>query len=324
VLCARCFHATNHEGHNVSFFIAQQSGGCCDCGDEEAWRRDIRCPHHPPAGPSDPQDTTPRHITHPLPNTVPPAPNYAFRVTPPPGVKEAIRKTVAFALDFILDTLDYSPDTLSLPGDEADLRLQPSADPMLKDQYCVVLWNDDKHSFDEVAQILAELLGKPLAETKGIARRLDENGREIIEMGSNAGRLVEIAQALHHIDLGVTIRRAYDTFCEQVVGVMVEWLLDLTRARMGTDTLVIRECIAQELLAPRRRDAFTKHLTPPCALILEGEVPNAARMDTLLLYHTRLWRRPRLSLKEIYASVISVSRAHKLVIGSYLFSPSCF
>ena len=237
-------------------------------------------------------------------------------MTPPPGVKEAIRKTVAFALDFILDTLDYSPDTLSLPGDEAYLRLQPSADPMLKDQYCVVLWNDDKHSFDEVAQILAELLDKPLAETKAIARRLDENGREIIEMGSNAGRLVEIAQALHHIDLGVTIRRAYDTFCEQVVGVMVEWLLDLTRARMGTDTLVIRECIAQELLAPRRRDAFTKHLTPPCALILEGEVPNAARMDTLLLYHTRLWRRPRLSLKEIYASVISVSRAHKLVIGS--------
>jgi hypothetical protein len=72
VLCARCFHATDHTGHNVSFFIAQQSGGCCDCGDDEAWRKDIRCPHHPPAGPDDPQDTTSRLILKPISNETTP------------------------------------------------------------------------------------------------------------------------------------------------------------------------------------------------------------------------------------------------------------
>ncbi|KAH7906535.1 putative zinc finger in N-recognin-domain-containing protein, partial [Hygrophoropsis aurantiaca] len=43
VLCSRCFQASNHSDHNVSFFIAQQSGGCCDCGDAEAWRATIGC-----------------------------------------------------------------------------------------------------------------------------------------------------------------------------------------------------------------------------------------------------------------------------------------
>ncbi|KDR68822.1 hypothetical protein GALMADRAFT_1032198 [Galerina marginata CBS 339.88] len=317
VLCSRCFHATDHATHNVSFFIAQQSGGCCDCGDAEAWRTDIRCPHHPPAGPGDPQDTTPRLILKPLPNELPPAPNYPFRVSAPPDLKDSMRRTIGFALDFLLDTLDYSPDEPTVPANEADLRLQPSADPMMKDQYCIVLWNDDKHSFDEVTKLLVDMTNRTQEDAAALVRRVDDQGREIIDMNSNVARLLETAQAITQVDLGVTIRRAYDTFCEQVVGVIIEWLLDLTRSRLGTDTLVIREALAAELLSPRRRDSFTKHLTPPSALNLDSEVPNATRIDTLLLYHTRLWKRPRLSLKEVYASVISVSRAHKLAIAGH-------
>ena len=33
--------------HNLSFFIAQQSGGCCDYGDAEAWRQSTDSPCHP-------------------------------------------------------------------------------------------------------------------------------------------------------------------------------------------------------------------------------------------------------------------------------------
>jgi E3 ubiquitin-protein ligase UBR1 len=36
-----------------------------------------------------------------------------------------MRKTVAYALDFILDTLDYSPDEPSVPAGEADLDSSP-------------------------------------------------------------------------------------------------------------------------------------------------------------------------------------------------------
>lgn len=264
---------------------------------------------------------TPRMILKPLPDELPPAPNYSFRVPITSDLRESMRKTIAFALDFLLDTLDYSPDEPSVPGNEADLRLQPSADPMMKDQYCIVIWNDDKHSYEEVAKLLVDMTNRTPEEASEVVRRIDEQGRDIIDTNSNAVRLLETAQAIAQIDLGVTIRRAYDTFCEQIVSVIIEWLLDLTRSRLGTDTLTIRECLAAELLSPRQMNSFTKHLQPNTALNLEGEIPNPTRIDTLLLYHTRLWKRPRLSLKEIYASVISVSRAHKLAIGVFqLFS----
>ena len=56
----------------------------------------------------------------------------------PTELQGATRKTVAYAFDFILDALDYSRDEPSVTAGEVDLRLQPSADPMVKDKFCVV------------------------------------------------------------------------------------------------------------------------------------------------------------------------------------------
>ncbi|KAL3922278.1 MAG: hypothetical protein SGILL_002291 [Bacillariaceae sp.] len=48
VLCHNCFKQSNHEGHDVAFYHAQ-AGGCCDCGDPDAWDPAGFCPHHGPA-----------------------------------------------------------------------------------------------------------------------------------------------------------------------------------------------------------------------------------------------------------------------------------
>jgi len=225
-----------------------------------------------------------------------------------------MRRTVGYALDYLLDTLDYSPDEPSIPANEADLRLQPSADPMQKDQYCIVLWNDDKHSFDEVIQLLCDTTNRERADASNLAHSIDENGREIVDMNTNAVRLLEIAQIISKIELGVTVRRAYDTFREQVSMVIIEWLVDLTRSRLGTDILVIREAIAAELLSPRRRES-NMYGSGPQIPDLSTDVPNPCRVDWLFLYHTRLWKKPRMCLKEMYASTLTLSHSHKIAIG---------
>ncbi|PWN27822.1 hypothetical protein BDZ90DRAFT_232210 [Jaminaea rosea] len=48
VQCAPCFNASIHvrEGHDVVFSVSSSSGGCCDCGDEEAWKQDVCCGYH--------------------------------------------------------------------------------------------------------------------------------------------------------------------------------------------------------------------------------------------------------------------------------------
>lgn len=318
-MCARCFHATNHEDHNVTFYIAQQSGGCCDCGDQEAWRQNIGCRFHPPAS---------SHQAHIIDETTPKASLRALTSlnTPllhtdhssiSPELLDSMSRTVAYALDFILDTLDYSPDEATVPTSEEALIAQPTADPLKKDLYAVIVWNDDKHSFDEVIRHLADNCGCTPEEAMIHTTKIDEHGRDIVEMNGYSPRLLEIAQAIARIDLGVSVRRSYDTFREQIAAVLIEWLLDLTRCRLESNTLILREVIASELLAPRRKDIHSLLQNPECAKVLQ-EVNNPARLDWMFLYHTRLWKKPRLSLKEIYVSVLTLSHEHKLAVGEFL------
>jgi hypothetical protein len=57
------------------------------------------------------------------------------------------------------DTLDYSLDEPIVPPNEADLRLQPSADHNERSD-CIVLWNDDKHSFGEVTKLIMDMTNR--------------------------------------------------------------------------------------------------------------------------------------------------------------------
>jgi E3 ubiquitin-protein ligase UBR1 len=89
-----------------------------------------------------------------------------------------MHRTIAFAIDFVLDVLDYSPDETSIPTNETDLRLQPTADPMMKDVFCLVLWNDGKHPFNEVKTVILELPGRGSGpdrekEVEALVRRLE-------------------------------------------------------------------------------------------------------------------------------------------------------
>jgi E3 ubiquitin-protein ligase UBR1 len=54
---------------------------------------------------------------------------------------------------------------------------------------------------------------------------------------------------------------------------------------------------------------------PSEVLSIETEVSDAVRITWLYLYHTKLWKKPRLSLNEIYAAVLGLSHRHKLSVG---------
>lgn len=49
VICDNCFHNSNHDGHEV-YFHRTTPGGCCDCGDAEAWKIEGCCQLHRPTG----------------------------------------------------------------------------------------------------------------------------------------------------------------------------------------------------------------------------------------------------------------------------------
>ena len=50
VICDDCFQHSNHDGHEV-YFHRTTPGGCCDCGDREAWQISGCCEQHRPVDP---------------------------------------------------------------------------------------------------------------------------------------------------------------------------------------------------------------------------------------------------------------------------------
>ncbi|OAV90000.1 hypothetical protein PTTG_07448 [Puccinia triticina 1-1 BBBD Race 1] len=107
-LCARCFLASDHTGHDVTYSIHANGCGCCDCGDEEAWKTDIRCKYHCLS------------TDQPAANHQTPPPKTTSSSTPPEPLpspcKELIQEIVAIALDFLLITVDRSPEDMRPPA----------------------------------------------------------------------------------------------------------------------------------------------------------------------------------------------------------------
>jgi len=135
-------------------------------------------------------------------------------------------------------------------------------------------------------------------------------------MGDDLIRLLDIGIRLNQIDLGVTTRRSYDALREQASGIIIEWLLDLTRSKLGSDPFVLRELVTAQLLSPRTKgNQVTNFNRDPSKGHLDGA--NPARLDWFFLYHARLWKKPRLSLKQMYVSIITLGHEYKLVMGMF-------
>jgi E3 ubiquitin-protein ligase UBR1 len=165
IMCAKCFYATEHTGHVVTFCISQQPGGSCDCGDPEVWRHPINCPHHHP----DSSNAALKARKKQGPNM-----SSAFR--------ESMGRVIGCALDFLLDVLDYSPEDTTLPTSHEALVAQLSADPLQKEYWAIVLWNDEKHSYDEAVAHLQHMTGCNLQQATAVVLRTDEEVHDLFQL----------------------------------------------------------------------------------------------------------------------------------------------
>ncbi|CAG7852362.1 E3 ubiquitin-protein ligase ubr1; AltName: Full=N-end-recognizing protein; AltName: Full=N-recognin-1 [Serendipita indica DSM 11827] len=298
IMCARCFYSTEHAGHVVTFCISQQPGGSCDCGDPEVWRHPINCPHHQNGASTSDSTTKSSDKRAPVPIS--------------PNLRDSMARVIGCALDFLLDVLDYSPEDTTLPSSYEALMDQSSADPLQKEYWAIVLWNDEKHSYDEAVAHLQHMTGCNLQQATAVVLRTDDEGRDVIEVAGDAKRLLETAHKISTVDLTVTMRRAFDIFREHMAAVIIEWLLDLLQCHVGGDKHILRELVAAELFSSRRPDSSFLYSE------VSKQYPEAhegGRIEWLFIYHPRLWKRPRLNLKQIYITILTMSQENRLSVA---------
>lgn len=269
VFCSKCFHATNHDGHDILFSVSPGSGGCCDCGDPEAWKVPLQCKIH----------SSDKAINH---NDEP----GTERATLQPHLVTAIRGTIASVLNFLLDTFALAPDEVALnssaeelvkesqeqrnilsrlgipsqlvnnENDDINMDSNNNESSNISEEdvdmdkentatcgkstttkgnedelYACIAWNDEAHAFSHVLESIMTATGWDWEKAKQIVDVIHVHGREIIAVSSDISELRKIAAPLSAINLGVTIRPAKETFREQVCGLLVDWLNELVNGR---------------------------------------------------------------------------------------------
>jgi len=216
VLCNECFRNSQHEGHEV-YFYHTQAGGCCDCGDEDAWDKQGFCHRHGQDG-DDPLSHLPlsfiaacRWVT-------------ACSVGFLKQAAEALQES--FDLEHVEDAVWAGEAASAGPGEEAE--------------YYLTLHNDDVHSKREVADLLQGHLGLNNQMARVLADLVHEQGEARLHFGS----LEDVrpkAQTLRGQSLLVSLvtRRLYKV---GKVGLMqVQWLYRLAGVSGGTCRLVVEQ-----------------------------------------------------------------------------------
>lgn len=119
VLCASCFNRSTHRHHKYKMSTSG-GGGCCDCGDQEAWKRDPYCEEHVMG---------------------------VLQKGDSKIVTERMEKLCAIVFRSILK---FCMQSFLLRGDN----LSPA--DYNGDTFCTLLYNDEVHTFEQVSRFVFE------------------------------------------------------------------------------------------------------------------------------------------------------------------------
>ncbi|CAN6628113.1 hypothetical protein TRVA0_011S02454 [Trichomonascus vanleenenianus] len=234
VLCQYCFNDEDHQGHQVTVSISQQdSGGVCDCGDEEAWVHQFSCKYH----------SLENYPNDPIPD----------------DLHQAILETVEAALDYTIDVFSNShtaiqkfSTTEEVISNETRSTLSEEAygieEVPANGKYTLCLWNDQKHSFLDAITVILNATKKSCNFAEMVTTHIDSHGRGMVAVSGDLQGLLRKKKLIEETGLIATVRSARDVFREDMCAVIFDWLTDLSRLPVSNNYLVARDIISTALL----------------------------------------------------------------------------
>lgn len=154
VLCVDCFKKSEHRFHKYKMGTST-GGGCCDCGDKEAWKKAPFCDIHI-VGTQEQNDA---------------------KKSLPEDFSDRARVVYDAVLWYAYHLLTMEPT--------ADLRLRDSGDDLFDtDSYCSVLYNDEIHTFEQVIGTLNRVIKCSQRNAIEYVTNIDREGRAVVKCSS--------------------------------------------------------------------------------------------------------------------------------------------
>lgn len=163
VFCAQCFNEDDHAGHEISYSITCSSGGCCDCGDSEAWNVDLKCSVHS----KEAFDSNASCLVG--------FSDFLDSIRP----SQTLDLIVTFVSLFPIFSLyyahfDYKKVQKIIGSSFGNLDAAVCSFLCGDGFYSTLLYNDELHSFDDVIRILSQVYGYPRPKGRELAEIVDK------------------------------------------------------------------------------------------------------------------------------------------------------
>ncbi|XP_048481465.1 E3 ubiquitin-protein ligase UBR1 [Plutella xylostella] len=260
VLCVECFKVSAHRQHKYKI-CQSNGGGCCDCGDAEAWRRDAFCDKH--KGPSEDSEAGTAGIS--------------------PDVIERMKIVASVCLSYCFRLL--TPD--HAPGLPNDLRLKDAErDPLqILDQpdcYCTVLYNDETHTFEQVITTLTRVMKVSHRDSVELVSLIDREGRALVKCTSfqQADKLkadIEMFTSRHGPTLKVLVMHAHLVAHQTFAMKLLTWLQNFV-AQEPALRLAVSQVALGQFEWPTAAGAAAWPAPTPAGGVAEGVMLNDWRM----------------------------------------------
>lgn len=139
VLCEKCFNFDVHKDHNYWYTIGSNNSGSCDCGEDDSWRNDLKCSHHPSMPEAEASKIPQRNV-------------------------ECLRNLLRPVLAFVFESFHQYGTTRN---------------EVRTDDCVLILYNDENHSFDDVIDILNTEIEVSVEDAETFATLVDTKVAEL-------------------------------------------------------------------------------------------------------------------------------------------------
>jgi len=236
VICQDCFANGDHTGHEITFHRTG-AGGCCDCGDEEAWAKEGFCSNHSHEQNEDAVD--PRE-------TLPEGVQTQFDM-----ISDVIFTNLVRAVEEVFKSyVRCVPNCVEIDEDFESLKAQGA------NSLNVVLNNDDVHTFQEVNSVMRQtqrITGLDHMQIEMKVNMINDNGRAPLYTNSfdrqNFEECLHVATHLRktlesEADLFTCVSFSHQLTYERRSIAGVTWLTEIGKVSHG-----LALCIADKFLS---------------------------------------------------------------------------
>ena len=178
VLCEDCFNFDIHKGHRFWYSICTESNGSCDCGEEDSWKCDLGCAVHQRSNCE---------------------------------TNQSLRTGGTISADqeqFLNGLISYVFATLIEFCTQSDTSA-------INPPFVLLLFNDEKHSYEDVIQILTSELSLSNSEAFSYASLVDKQGFAPIFKSDAIGTCERIGRKISGIGLETSV--CSETECKRLI-----------------------------------------------------------------------------------------------------------